>query len=97
VNYHEVPRNSWRKVKRQLPLEPHPRQVGPPRVAKRAVLNDIWHVLWTRGATTWAARHGLTRCCRDGDVMAGANNLIHAQVVRFRQISVAMREAGMVA
>jgi putative transposase len=47
VDYHRVPRNLWRKVKRHLPPEAKQRGPGRPRVGNRAVLNGIWYVLWT--------------------------------------------------
>ncbi len=55
VNYHQVPRNLWRKIKRQLPPEPKQRRVGRPRVTNRAVLNGIWYILWT--GCQWKAVH----------------------------------------
>lgn len=55
VNYHCVPRNLWRKVKRHLPPEPKQRGVGRPRIANRAVLNGIWYILWT--GCQWKAIH----------------------------------------
>ena len=55
VNYHQVPRNLWRRVKRQLPPEPPPAQPGRPRIANRPVLNGIWYILWT--GCQWKAVH----------------------------------------
>jgi putative transposase len=47
VNYHRVPRNLWRRIKKYLPKPPKPRGPGRPRVANRAVVDGIWYVLWT--------------------------------------------------
>jgi putative transposase len=55
VDYHRVPRNLWRKVKRHLPHEAQPRGPGRPRIGNRAVLNGIWFVLWT--GCQWKAVH----------------------------------------
>jgi putative transposase len=55
VDYHRVPRNLWRKVKRHLPSEPKQPRPGRPRVANRVVLNGIWYVLWT--GCQWKAVH----------------------------------------
>lgn len=55
VNYHRVPRNLWRRVKRQLPPELRHAKPGRPRIGNRAVLNGIWYILWT--GCQWKAIH----------------------------------------
>jgi putative transposase len=49
VDYFSVPRPVWRKVRRELPKEPKPKEraKGRPRIAHRNVLNGIWYILWT--------------------------------------------------
>jgi putative transposase len=47
VNYHVMPRNLWRKLKKRLPKAPKHKGPGRPRVNDRDALNGIWFVLWT--------------------------------------------------
>jgi putative transposase len=47
VNYHVMPRNLWRKLKKHLPKPPKQKGPGRPRVNDRDALNGIWYVLWT--------------------------------------------------
>jgi len=47
VNYHVLPRNLWRKLKKHLPKALKQKGPGRPRVNDRDVLNGIWYVLWT--------------------------------------------------
>ena len=55
VNYFQVPRHLWRRVKKHLPKKPKKRGPGRPRADKRVVLNGIWYVLWT--GCQWKAVH----------------------------------------
>jgi len=47
VSFNRIPRNLWRKLKKHLAKQDQPRGPGRPRVSDRAVINGIWHVLWT--------------------------------------------------
>jgi putative transposase len=47
VNFFQVPRQLWRRVKKHLPRRPRKRGPGRPRADDRAALNGIWYVLWT--------------------------------------------------
>lgn len=44
VNYFEVPKPLWKRIK---PLLPKPKQRGRPPLPNRLVLNAVWYVLWT--------------------------------------------------
>jgi putative transposase len=55
VDYFQVPRPLWRKIKKVLPKPPKQRGPGRPRADNRAVLNGIWYVLWT--GCQWKAVH----------------------------------------
>jgi len=47
VNYHVMPRNVWRKLKKHLPKAAKQPGPGRPRVNDRDVVNGIWYVLWS--------------------------------------------------
>jgi transposase len=47
VDYFQVPRPLWRRMKRLLPAPAKVRGVGRPRADNRQVFNGIWYVLWT--------------------------------------------------
>ena len=47
VEFFQVPRRLWRKLKRLLPPVRRQRQRGRPPADVRAVWNGIWYVLWT--------------------------------------------------
>lgn len=47
VNYHVMPRNLWRKLKKHLPKAAKQPGPGRPRVNDRDVVNGIWYVLWS--------------------------------------------------
>jgi putative transposase len=55
VNFFQVPRQLWRRVKKHLPRRPRKRGPGRPRASDRAALNGIWYVLWT--GCQWKAVH----------------------------------------
>jgi putative transposase len=55
VDYFQVPRPLWRKIKKVLPKPPKHHGPGRPRADNRAVLNGIWYVLWT--GCQWKAVH----------------------------------------
>ena len=47
VNYFEVPKPLWKRIKPLLPKPPKQRKPGRPPLSNRLVLNAIWYVLWT--------------------------------------------------
>src|SRR5215210_7652403 len=58
VNYFNLPRPLWRKLKKCLPGRRQRRmrrRGGRPRASDRAVVNAIWYVLWT--GCQWKALH----------------------------------------
>jgi transposase len=55
IDYFQVPRPLWRKIKRLLPKPPARRGPGRPPADTRAVLNGMWYVLWT--GCQWKAVH----------------------------------------
>jgi putative transposase len=55
VDYFQVPRPLWKKIKKLFPMPPRKRRRGRPRADNRAVLNGIWYVLWT--GCQWKAVH----------------------------------------
>src|SRR5215208_6849262 len=57
VDYFNLPRPLWRKLKKCLPKHPKKstRRGGRPSASDRAVINAIWYVLWT--GCQWKALH----------------------------------------
>ncbi len=55
VDYFQVPKPLWKKIKRLFPKAPKQRGPGRPRAANRAIVNGIWYVLWT--GCQWKAVH----------------------------------------
>jgi len=57
VDYFNLPRPLWRKLKKCLPKKKRKssRKGGRPRASDRAVINAIWYVLWT--GCQWKALH----------------------------------------
>ena len=47
VDYFEVPKPLWKRIKRLLPKPGKQRKPGRPPLSNRLVLNAIWFVLWT--------------------------------------------------
>jgi len=47
TNNYRIPSKLWRLLKKHLSKEPKARGRGRPRVPNRAVIDGIWHVLWT--------------------------------------------------
>ena len=47
VDYFEVPKPLWKRIKRVLPKPDKQRKPGRPPISNRLVLNAIWYVLWT--------------------------------------------------
>jgi putative transposase len=46
-NHYSIPGKLWKLLKKHLPKAPKERGRGRPRADNRAVINGIWHVLWT--------------------------------------------------
>jgi putative transposase len=55
VDYFQVPRALWRRLRRVLPKEPKRKGPGRKRANNRKVINGIWYVLWT--GCQWKAVH----------------------------------------
>ena len=57
VDYFNLPRPLWRKLKKCLPKNNRKMSTkgGRPRASDRAVINAIWYVLWT--GWKWKAIH----------------------------------------
>jgi hypothetical protein len=57
VDYFNLPRPLWRKLKKCLPKNKRKMSTkgGRPRASDRAVINAIWYVLWT--GCQWKAIH----------------------------------------
>jgi transposase len=74
VNYFEVPKPLWKRIK---PLLPKPKQRDRPPLSNRLVLNAVWYVLWTScqwkalspaqfGVSSSTAHERFQICCRLG-------------------------------
>lgn len=46
VDYFQVPKPLWKRIKKVFPKPPKKRAPGRPRADNQAVLNGIWYVLW---------------------------------------------------
>ena len=55
VDYFQVPKPLWKRIKKVFPKPKKKRGKGRPRADNRAVLNGIWYVLWT--GCQWKAVH----------------------------------------
>jgi len=55
VDYFQVPKPLWKRIKKLFAKVPKRRGRGRPRADDRMVLNGIWHVLWT--GCQWKAVH----------------------------------------
>jgi len=55
VDYFQVPKPLWKRIKKLFPKPPKKRGRGRPAADNRAVLNGIWFVLWT--GCQWKAVH----------------------------------------
>lgn len=55
VDYFQIPRTLWRRLRRILPKEPARRGPGRKRADHRRVINGLWYVLWT--GCQWKAVH----------------------------------------
>lgn len=55
VEYFQVPKPLWKRIKKLFPKSPKKRGRGRPPADNRAALNGIWYVLWT--GCQWKAVH----------------------------------------
>lgn len=55
IDYFQVPRPLWRRVRKHIPRVDQRGKPGRKRADNRAVLNGIWYVLWT--GCQWKAVH----------------------------------------
>lgn len=80
VDYFQVPRPLWRKLKKCLPKSKlkRRRQGGRPRCCDRAVINAIWYVLWT--GCQWKALHK--------NWFGVCSSVVHARFQAWREASV---------
>src|SRR5215211_7036035 len=81
VDYFNLPRPLWRKLKKCLPKEKNKRSStkgGRPRASERAVINAIWYVLWT--GCQWKAIHR--------DWFGVSSSVVHERFQRWRQMGV---------
>lgn len=89
VNYYEVPKPLWKRIKHLLPKPSKKRQPGRPPISNRLVLNAIWFVLWTGcqwkaltpgqfGVSSSTAHARFQRWCEEGRFEA-----IMAEMVRY--------------
>jgi putative transposase len=80
VDYFNLPRPLWRKLKKCLPK--NKRQVstkgGRPRASDRAVINAIWYVLWT--GCQWKALHR--------DWFGVSSSVVHERFQKWRRMGI---------
>ena len=78
VDYFQVPKPLWKKIKKVLPKAPKERGRGRPRADNRAVLNGIWYVLWT--GCQWKAVHK--------DWFGVASSVLHERFQTWQQLGI---------
>jgi putative transposase len=80
VDYFNLPRPLWRKLKKCLPKNNTKMTTkgGRPRASDRAVINAIWYVLWT--GCQWKAIHR--------DWFGVSSSVVHERFQRWRQMGV---------
>jgi len=79
VDYFNLPRPLWRKLKKCLPGRRQRRmrrRGGRPRASDRAVINAIWYVLWT--GCQWKALHR--------DWFGVSSSVVHERFQRWRRM-----------
>jgi putative transposase len=78
VDYFNLPRPLWRKLKKCLPKKKRKmsRKGGRPRASDRAVINAIWYVLWT--GCQWKAIHR--------DWFGVSSSVVHERFQKWRQM-----------
>jgi putative transposase len=80
VDYFNLPRPLWRKLKKCLPRKRKRKGTkgGRPRASERAVINAIWYVLWT--GCQWKALHR--------DWFGVSSSVVHERFQRWRRMGV---------
>jgi putative transposase len=80
VDYFNLPRPLWRKLKKCLPKNKRniSTKGGRPRASDRAVINAIWYVLWT--GCQWKAIHR--------EWFGVSSSVVHERFQRWRRIGV---------
>src|SRR5687768_7264478 len=80
VDYFNLPRPLWRKLKKCLPnnKRKRSRKGGRPRASDRAVINAIWYVLWT--GSQWKALHR--------DWFGVSSSVVHERFQKWRRMGV---------
>jgi putative transposase len=80
VDYFNLPRPLWRKLKKCLPKKKRKRsrKGGRPMASDRAVINAIWYVLWT--GCQWKALHR--------DWFGVSSSVVHERFQKWRQMGV---------
>ena len=80
VDYFNLPRPLWRKLKKHLPKKRNNsnKQGGRPRVSDRAVANAIWYVLWS--GCQWKAIHR--------EWFGVSASVVHERFQRWRRMSI---------
>ena len=77
VDYFNLPRPLWRKLKKHLPKKKtKSKRGGRPRVSDRAVANAIWYVLWS--GCQWKALHR--------EWFGVSASVVHERFQRWRQM-----------
>ena len=80
VDYFNLPRPLWRKLKKHLPKKRNNsnKQGGRPRVSDRAVANAIWYVLWS--GCQWKAIHR--------EWFGVSSSVVHERFQRWRKMGI---------
>jgi transposase len=80
VDYFNLPRPLWRKLKKCLPRKRKRKGTkgGRPRASERAVINAIWYVLWT--GCQWKAIHR--------DWFGVSSSVVHERFQRWRRMGI---------
>jgi putative transposase len=80
VDYFNLPRPLWRKLKKHLPKKRNNsnKEGGRPRVSDRAVANAIWYVLWS--GCQWKAIHR--------EWFGVSSSVVHERFQRWRKMGI---------
>jgi putative transposase len=80
VDYFNLPRPLWRKLKKCLPKNKRKMSTkgGRPRASDRAIINAIWYVLWT--GCQWKALHR--------DWFGVSSSVVHERFQSWRRMGV---------
>ena len=78
VDYFQVPKPLWKRIKKLLPKPPKKRERGRPPADNRAVINGIWYVMWT--GCQWKAVHR--------DWFGVSSSVLHERFQTWRQAGI---------